>query len=220
MPQMYRLSRAGHNAPVAYGADLRHDPVTMPAPTDTELSHAVQTMFRVRAVESPPDETGTRTIWHRGAKGADLVTWVDTIGKVTRQELYLFNDCFVWEKEPGLKTGEHRDVLGSKLAPAPGTIAYDPELSPERLQRARTGFVTYRGDDKCLLNMRYLLTEGLRGVDLDLEPVTGRAAAKPEDRPADASAASPRPRRGPWLWLALGLAGAALAALGAWLLLK
>ena len=33
-------------------------------------------------------------------------------------------------------------------ASIPATFAYDPELSPERLKRARTGFVTYRGERK------------------------------------------------------------------------
>ena len=82
-------------------------PIRMSIPrTEADLRSAIETMFRVRAVESPPDEQGARTIWHRGRKGADLLTWVDAFGRVTRQELYLFDDCLVWEKTSGVRTCE------------------------------------------------------------------------------------------------------------------
>ncbi len=187
----------------------------MAVPTEAELSQAIHSMLRVRAVESPADDAGLRTIWHRGARGADLVTWVDTLGKVARQELYLFADCFVWEKGVGLRTGEHQDVIGSKLNPSPGTIAFDREQDGGRLGRARNGLRPYAGNDKCILHMRYLVHQGapeeaLEG-DTVSSPVRPRAPA-----PATGGAARPALRRLWPLWVAAGLAAAAA---GAWLLL-
>jgi hypothetical protein len=183
--------------------------------TDIELSQAVTSMFRVRAVESPPDPSGERTIWHRGAKGADLVTWVDTLGKVTRQELYLFEDCLVWEKGVGLRTGQHQEALGSKLNPAPGTIAFDAAQSMERLKRARSGLATYAGDDKCIVHARQLVNQATRGEpDDDEHVVTGpvKSVASPRK---DVSAPNRRPV---WIWLVA--AGGLLVVAGMWLLLS
>ena len=125
--------------------------------TEAELHSAIETMFRVRAVESPPDDQGARTIWHRGSKGADLVTWVDAFGRVTRQELYLFDDCLVWEKASGVRTGEAQAREGSKLNPSPGMIAFDPENDDDRLVRARRALGAYSGGDKFILHARHLV---------------------------------------------------------------
>ena len=110
--------------------------------TEAELQSAIETMFRVRAVESPPDEQGARTIWHRGHKGADMVTWVDAFGRVTRQELYLFDDCLVWEKASGVRTGESQEREGSKLNPAPGMIAFESRT------RTTSGWCGPQGADR------------------------------------------------------------------------
>ncbi|MBS1152134.1 MAG: hypothetical protein H6Q89_3832 [Myxococcaceae bacterium] len=125
--------------------------------TEAELQSAIETMFRVRAVESPPDEQGARTIWHRGHKGADLVTWVDAFGRVTRQELYLFDDCLVWEKASGVRTGQSEDREGSRLTPAPGMIAFDSDNDDERIVRARKALGPYGGADKFILHARGLV---------------------------------------------------------------
>jgi hypothetical protein len=125
--------------------------------TEAELQTAIETMFRVRAVESPPDEQGARTIWHRGHKGADLVTWVDAFGRVTRQELYLFHDCMVWEKASGVRTGESRDTDGSILNPSPDTIAFDEAANDGRIIRVRKALELYSGADKFILHARQLV---------------------------------------------------------------
>jgi hypothetical protein len=185
--------------------------------TQTELSQAVTSMFRVRAVESPPDPSGERTIWHRGAKGADLVTWVDPLGKVTRQELYLFEDCVIWEKGVGLRTGQHQEALGSKLNPAPGMIAFDPNQDGDRLQRARAGLSAYTGNDKCIIHARQLVNQATRGTpDAIDEPVTAPGRPdQPKAEPPPVTAASRRP-----LLIAVVVLGAALATVGAWLIFR
>ena len=138
--------------------------------TEAELKSAIETMFRVRAVESPPDEQGARTIWHRGSKGADLVTWVDAFGRVTRQELYLFDDCLVWEKTSGVRTGASEAHEGSKLGPSPDSIAFDPGADDSRLGRARQALRFYSGFDKFILHAQQLVGGG-GGPEVD-EPVT------------------------------------------------
>ena len=125
--------------------------------TEAELQTAIETMFRVRAVESPPDEQGARTIWHRGQKGADLVTWVDAFGRVTRQELYLFDDCLIWEKTSGVRTGEAQQGEGSKASPSPDTIAFDQDMDDGRIVRARRALGPYGGADKFILHARQLV---------------------------------------------------------------
>lgn len=164
--------------------------------TEAELQTAIETMFRVRAVESPPDDQGARTIWHRGHKGADLVTWVDAFGRVTRQELYLFDDCLVWEKTSGVRTGESQEREGSKLSPSPGTIAFDSDADDGRIFRARQALGPYSGLDKFILHARQLVAgeeviddaitrsrltlreEELEAARVVREPLNGLARAK------------------------------------------
>lgn len=140
--------------------------------TEAELQSAIETMFRVRAVESPPDEQGARTIWHRGHKGADLVTWVDAFGRVTRQELYLFDDILVWEKASGVRTGESQEREGSRLTPSPGTISFDSDTNDGRMVRARKALGMYSGGDKFIIHARQLVG-GLITDDV----ITGTSAA-------------------------------------------
>ena len=138
--------------------------------TEAELKSAVETMFRVRAVESPPDEHGARTIWHRGSKGADLITWVDAFGRVTRQELYLFDDCLVWEKASGVRTGAAEKREGSAAAPAPDAIHFDHSTDDVRLGRVRTALRFYSGLDKFILHAQQLL--GITALPAVNTPIT------------------------------------------------
>src|SRR2546423_365173 len=117
-------------------------------------------MFRIRAVESPPDEHGARTIWHRGAKGADLVTSVDSDGRVARQELYLFEDYFLFDRGSGLRTGVNLDKVGSPSARANGDIAFDQDavLRMKRLEHAAQALAVYDGQDKLIGHAKQILT--------------------------------------------------------------
>jgi hypothetical protein len=140
--------------------------------TEAELQSAIETLFRVRAVESPPDEHGSRTIWHRGSKGADLVTWVDAFGRVTRQELYLFEDCLIWEKAVGVRTGE-AEPRARKLHPSAEAIAFDSNNDDQRLGRARKALTPYAGSDKFIIHARMLVG----GEEPPTEQITRTAEA-------------------------------------------
>lgn len=150
--------------------------------TEAELQTAIETMFRVRAVESPPDEQGARTIWHRGHKGADLVTWVDAFGRVTRQELYLFDDCLIWEKTAGVRTGAAPVRENHPLEPSEESIAFDPATNDGRIVRARRALGPYSGADKFILHARELVG----GEDLPVEP-------SPPDSPPELREPLPTP---------------------------
>lgn len=184
--------------------------------TEAELKSAVETMFRVRAVESPPDEDGSRTIWHRGSKGADLITWVDAFGRVTRQELYLFDDCLVWEKTSGVRTGAAEKREGSASAPAPDAIHFDTAADDVRLGRVRTALKFYSGLDKFILHAQQLL--GIAPAPAVAQPVTRpsfsqdfvEAALAKVD--AQKSPLAPKPNR-TLVWILIG-AGLLLVALG------
>lgn len=123
--------------------------------TDEDRVSAVESMFRIRAVESPPDQFGIRTIWHRGLKGAELVSDVDGTGRVTRQELALFGDVIVWS-EGQLKTGEARD--DSPRRPRPSEeLVFDERPRDERLDRVSRALKKYRGSDRFIQHVRDVL---------------------------------------------------------------
>lgn len=148
--------------------------------TPAELKSAIETMFRIRAVESPPDEQGSRTIWHRGAKGADLITTVDAEGRVARQELFLFEDYFLFERSTGLKTGVALDLLGTSGAHANGDIAFDQDaqLRRTRLEHAAHALAPYDGQDKLIGHVRHVVTRAAEGKGVELgDPVTRGAEA-------------------------------------------
>lgn len=143
--------------------------------TPNELKSAIETMFRIRAVESPPDEQGARTIWHRGAKGADLITYVDKDGRVTRQELFLFEDYFLFDRQAGLRTGVALDKVGSAGARASGDIAFDQDaqLRMKRLENAAKALAVYAGADKLIGHAKQVLAAAATGASYDTdEPMT------------------------------------------------
>lgn len=101
------------------------------ARTFEELGAAVESLFRVRAVESPPDEQGVRRIWHLGLRGAQLVTDLDSTGEVKGHTLTLFDEVISWDEAGGLS------------APTPAS-----------LKRAAAGLQTYAGSDRLLQHLR------------------------------------------------------------------
>jgi hypothetical protein len=148
--------------------------------TPAELKSAIDTMFRIRAVESPPDEQGSRTIWHRGAKGADLITYVDTDGRVTRQELFLFEDYFLFERSVGLRTGVALDKIGSAGARASGDIAFDQDavLRKKRLDHAALALSVYAGSDRLIGHARQVVSAAAAGKPFDSDEPLTRGAEK------------------------------------------
>lgn len=186
--------------------------------TEAELKSAIETMFRVRAVESPPDDQGARTIWHRGTKGADLVTWVDAFGRVTRQELYLFDDCLIWEKASGVRTGAAEVREGAAIAPSPASIAFDAGADDTRLGRARQALRFYAGPDKFILHAQQLVGVGGRAVGA---PVTREVnAAEVEQRITERAPATAAARPGRWPITAMIVGGGLILAAIVWWLTR
>ncbi len=168
-------------------------------------------MFRIRAVESPADKaSGLRTVWHRGALHAELVSEIDTEGRAVRHELSLFDDVFVWERGRGFTTGAAR-AEGSTRGAA--NVAFDLTTDPERLARACDALRPYAGVDRILLHLRELLIAGEQGraPTEDLGAVTNpRLAPVTLPEPTEAPLT---PRVLPWLLLGLGLVALGLALL-------
>jgi hypothetical protein len=183
--------------------------------TAAERTQALESMYRVRAVEEPPDARGTRHIWHRGATGADLLTLVDAEGLVLRQELQLFDDVLVWERGQPLKTGVAREVAGAGRMKAPDDVVYDrAEASKARVATLSEALQGYRGDDRCLTHLCTRLVEALtlQGPALEVQvtrpAVQVSAEAKLVLESARKAAALRRMR--PWLLWAAVLAVSAL----------
>jgi hypothetical protein len=195
--------------------------------TPAELKAAIDTLFRVRAVESPPDDHGARTIWHRGAKGADLITYVASDGTVTRQELFLFDDYYLWDRAGGLKTGVSIENAGSAGARASGDIAFDHDavLGGRRLEHAAQALLPYAGTDKLIAHAKKALSVAARGGSFDGDEVVTRSAGtvrlsdlkeasqELQKRELDARLAGQRRN----LWLFIGAAVIVAAVLAFWL---
>ncbi|MFZ5440810.1 MAG: hypothetical protein ACOZQL_12440 [Myxococcota bacterium] len=129
-------------------------------------------MFRIRAVESPPDDSGIRKVWHRGAKYAELVSEIDREGRVARHELSLFDDVLVWERGRGFQTGETL-VDGSTRGAA--KVSFDLTTSPERIERVARALQPYAGRDRIIEHLKGLVSETQQGRQptRDLGVVTG-----------------------------------------------
>lgn len=123
--------------------------------SDAELIAATESMYRIRAVESPPDAKGQRTVWHRAPKHAELVTWVDGEGRAERQELQLFDDVLIWQRVGGFQTGT---MSGSDRGYKPSdTMALDPSVNTVRLGRFTRGISSYKGSDKYINHVLQVL---------------------------------------------------------------
>jgi hypothetical protein len=178
--------------------------------TEADRRAAVESMLRIRAVESPPDAEGRRTIWHRGARGAELVTEVDAEGRVARQELTLFDDLLVWERDKGFRAAAVVKEGGSPAMPASATLEPTGDVAP-LLGKVAAALQTYRGEDKLIGHLRELVVKAAKGhaAFKDLGEVTREGTKLPQP-PAPAL---PPPSSNVGLLLALGGAVLVLIAL-------
>lgn len=175
---------------------------------------AIQALRRIRAVESPADEEGVRTVWHQGAKGTELVSWVNTQGRVVRQDFTLIEDHFSWSSRAGLKTGEVSGAPGSKAGPASGLVSPDAAIAAERVQRAAEAIASYDGDDRYVIHLRRMLELTLNGLTENGEQtVTGGSDA------GRLSAAVKRRSQRPVVALVVA-AGLLVGGVGVWLFIR
>lgn len=187
-------------------------------------------MCRVRAGESLPDANGHRILWHRGAKGADLTTYVDGNGVVFRQELQLFDDYFVWDTHAGLRTGLPVEAAESSGARVQGDYIFDvaDKIRVERVQRAHQALKNYSEADKSIRHFKHIVEQALVGAETKSsgDAVTRNADTVRYDnymsqsqriRLDEVNARLNRHRRRQMLWgAAVGLALAAMAGLVLW----
>ncbi len=131
-------------------------------PTPDQVRAAVLALYRVRAVEKPPEADGMREVWHRSGSGVDLLSVVDFEGKLTQQELTFFGDVMHWSRRGGLRSGRVHDPSSREPSSSDG-VRFDPVLSPERLQRAHAAVAGYDGADLYLLHLHDVLVAAVQG---------------------------------------------------------
>lgn len=165
-------------------------------------------MFRIRAVESPPDAGGLRKVWHRGARHAELVSEIDDAGRVARHEFSLFDDVVVWERGRGFVTGESQDDGSARGAEK---VAFDLTTDPDRMVRIAAALKPYRGRDRIIQHLRELVVTTQEGQ----QPLQDLGAVTGSNRIPEAAAQYfevPRPpRRRGLVWLGIGLVVIAIA---------
>lgn len=194
--------------------------------TDEERKSAIDSLFRVRAVETPADTSGEKEVWHQGSKGADLFTVVNRTGHVVRQEFVLFEDYFAWTKQGGLRTGVSGTAKGIKdVIKASDEIKLDGLVDEDRVERARSALHGYTGKDPYLLHVRTVINLAAIGEQAgELSAVTmaqGLTAANQLRAAAAASAQKKQDAAHPmWPYLAAGSALGFIVVAIVWLIVK
>ena len=162
--------------------------------TPAELEAAFDSMFRIRAVESPSDARGVRKVWHRGARDAELVSEIDSTGRVSRHELTLFEDVLVWEQGRGFVTGK---VLADG-------VQLDATVNAELLEVMAGALSRYAGRDRIIAHLKDLAGARESSPVESLRVVTG-------DHPAVVALPAPRRRNRSALLIGIGLMIVAVA---------
>lgn len=162
--------------------------------TSEELRAAVETMFRIRAVESPTNAQGLRTVWHRGAKNAELVSEIDEAGRVARHEFSLFEEVLIWERGRGFSSGQAVEEGSTRGA---ANFESDHSLDGGRMRRVVLALQSYNGGDRIIEHLRKLVLafDAKAHPVEDLGQVTGNTRI-PEELLAAAQKAPPRLRPG------------------------
>ncbi|HEY3446597.1 MAG TPA: hypothetical protein VGK67_09545 [Myxococcales bacterium] len=169
---------------------------------------AVQSLFRVRASESPPGPDGTRTVWHQGGEGADLTSTVDAQGRVTRQEFVLFGEQLLWVAESGASTGKIQDEKAAGQVKGSELVARDAKLDARVLSRMNLALAGYAGEDRYLRHLAKVVGNINAGLnDFEASEVTSSTmpGVKDDVPPPPAPAAPSK------LPLVAGLVAAAIA---------
>lgn len=175
--------------------------------TDDDRQAAIESMFRVRAIESPANAAGLRTVWHRGLKGAELVSEIDRDGRVVRQQVWLFDECLTWT------AGVLRTGTGPRGHEA---VAWDSQAEPSRVERFGRALRLYRGKDALVQHLRGIL--GVSSAPREVTRAPQLAAVSSEDGALAEAARRDVLRRAARRSTTLGLigltVGAALALFG------
>lgn len=175
----------------------------MNEPSPETLQAAVQALYQVRAVEGPPGDDGQRAVWHLCAEGAELLSFVDTQGRLQRQELTLLGEHCIWTSGGGLRTGRVEQGGNALARTAAAVVHADSDVVPARLLRAAHALASYEGEDRYILHMQRVLALAREGIEMSGANISVTAAraesprAEPEAAPTEAAPveSSPLPAR-------------------------
>ncbi|WP_257457391.1 hypothetical protein [Archangium lipolyticum] len=137
------------------------------------LKAAVLALYQARPVEGPPGDGGQRSVWHLSPQGAELLSFVDSEGKVQRQELTLLGEHCVWMSGVGLRTGRVEQDGAARAAAS--VVHPDAEPVPARLLRAALALEGYQGEDRYIQHIQRVLALARQGLVL----AGGASAAAP-----------------------------------------
>jgi hypothetical protein len=145
------------------------------------MKAAVLALYQARPVEGPPGDGGQRSVWHLSPQGAELLSFVDSEGKVQRQELTLLGEHCVWMSGVGLRTGR---VEQDGAARAAASIVHpDAEPVPARLLRAALALEDYRGEDRYIQHIQRVLALARQGLVIAGGATAAPAASSPPTAP-------------------------------------
>jgi hypothetical protein len=142
------------------------------ARSPSEVNSAIQSLFRVSGTELKTDASGLRPVWHHGATGAELMSYVDPKGHLVRQEFTLFDEHFLWTSDRGLRTGVVGEEYGTAVKGTP-EVTFDREPLADRIERANEALGAYSGEDRYILHLKRIIALMLQGLQThDEESVT------------------------------------------------
>lgn len=159
---------------------------------------------RVRVADRPL-EGGGKKVWHQGEQGAEVISFVDAGGNVTRQEAWVVGQVVVWQADGPLATGSQQ------LESSGGDVfAPDAQVSVPAVLNAVSMLEGFAGQDNYLAHLRAVLriaAERLpsQGLDADDAAALRRVTADlpvvtPDELERVAS------RGNPWPWIAIAVA--------------
>jgi len=128
------------------------------------MKAAVLALYQARPVEGPPGDGGQRSVWHLSPQGAELLSFVDSEGKVQRQELTLLGEHCVWMSGVGLRTGRVEQDGAARAAAS--VVHPDAEPVPARLLRAALALEDYQGEDRYIQHIQRVLALARQGLVL------------------------------------------------------
>ncbi len=147
----------------------------MTEPSPERVKSAIQALSQARPVEGPPGDDGQRSVWHLSPQGAELLSFVDSDGRVQRQELTLLGEHCVWTSGVGLRTGRVEQEGASRAETS--VVHPDLEPVPARMLRAALALEDYQGEDRYILHMQRVLALARQGLVMAGGPAPVAVAA-------------------------------------------
>jgi hypothetical protein len=174
------------------------------------LTELGATLRRVKAAERPTDDGGKK-VWHQGDKGVEVLSFVSSAGRVTRQEIYVEGGLAIWSAGEAL-------VTGKPLAEPPRIgiarseqIIPDSEPQLEPLELALAVLAGAPTQDRYLSHLKAELQSAYDGLEAGLEKSVTTLRPRPSEPVEVTRSLTITGRVLPWL-VGAGLAAAGVAA--------